>query len=332
MYEKLKISEHQHSGRIRPHEHTSYLPLALLVLLVGGILAGFSVSVVSAGSPPPESGSVGLNGTVPETPPKTAATITTPKAGQHFTTSPVTISGTCPTGTLVEIYKNNIFAGSTPCDNSGNYSVQVDLLYGENSLTAQVYDILNQAGPMSGPITVFYDATPPQTAGLSLLDFSGTQLVLNTNAVYRGTFPGQLLNVPINVIGGTAPFAVNVEWGDSSNKIIPVSNNSTFNASHIYQKPGSYKVTLQATDSQQQVAFLTTAVIVNGQPSVIAVSNISNVSKSPLNKLLVLWPLYAITITLVVSFWMGERREKKILAVVTAQQNPPLNIIPHHPM
>src|SRR5665213_86536 len=141
MQSKLKISHHKHSGRLRPHEHTSYIPLAFLVLAVGGILAAFSLSTVSASDPPPQSGSVGLTGTVPAAPPKTAATITSPKAQQHFTTSPITISGTCPSGTLVEVYKNNIFAGSTPCGNNGSYSVQVDLLYGQNSLTVQVYDV-----------------------------------------------------------------------------------------------------------------------------------------------------------------------------------------------
>ncbi len=332
MLSKLKISHHKHSGRLRPHEHTSYVPLVLLVLAVGGILAGFSVGTVSAGDPPPQAGSVGLTGSVPAKPPKVAATITAPRAGQHFSTSPITVSGTCPVGTLIEIYKNNIFAGSTPCGSDGTYTVQIDLLYGQNSITAQVYDVLNQAGPESSPIVVFYDATPLQPASLSLLNFSGTQLVLNTNAVYRGTFPGQQLNVPISVVGGTAPFAVNVQWGDSSNKIIPVSNNAVFNASHTYQKAGTYKVTLEATDSQQQVAFLTVAVIVNGQPSVINSVNVSNNSKSSLNKLLVLWPLFAIAITLVVSFWMGERREKRILSVVPLQQTSPLGVQPHPPL
>ncbi|MGH7141994.1 MAG: PKD domain-containing protein [Candidatus Saccharimonadales bacterium] len=326
---QLKLSHRHHSGRLRPHEHTSYVSLALLVLIVAGILVGFSASTFAA-SPPPQSGSIGLSGTLPTTPPKVAASITVPVNQQHFATSPITVSGTCPTGMLVEIYKNNIFAGSTPCNNNGSYSLSVDLLYGQNSLTAQVYDVLNQAGPVSSPIIVFYDATPPQTASLSSLNFSGAQLLLETDAVYRGTFPGQVLNVPITIIGGIAPYAINVEWGDSSNEIIPRSDNSTFNASHIYKKAGTYKITLQASDSQRQVAFLTVAAIVNGQPSVISANNGSYVSKSSANQLLVLWPLCAIAATLVVGFWIGEQREKHILnARNAAQLKPPLGIAPH---
>jgi hypothetical protein len=330
---KPKLSSLQHSGRLRPHEHTSYLPLAFMVLVVGVVLAGFSIlsaSYASAAHPDPQDGSIGLTGTVPATPPKVAATITSPRSGQHISVSPVTISGTCPAGTLVEIYKNSIFAGSTPCGDSGKYSIDVDLLYGQNTITAQVYDSLNQGGPPSDPIILFNDTVPPQSAALDGLNFSGTQLILSTNAVYRGTFPGQTLDVPVTIIGGTAPYAVNVVWGDSNNKIIPRSDNSVFNASHIYDKPGTYKITLAGTDSKQQVAFLTVAAIVNGQPAgTVAGVNSSGGKKTLMNKLLVLWPLYAVTATMVASFWMGEHREKKILDGGAGTTPPPLGNLSH---
>ncbi|CAN5380950.1 hypothetical protein BH10PAT3_BH10PAT3_8050 [soil metagenome] len=326
---KLKISQHEHSGRLRPHEHTSYIPLVLMVFLVGVMLVMFSVKAfVLADSPGPQAYSIGLSGAVPAAPPKLAATITTPKSNQHFGILPVSVAGTCPTGTLVEVYKNNIFAGSTPCDSSGAYSVDIDLLYGQNILTAQVYDALNQAGPVSSPVTVFYDAVQPAAASLSFLNFGGTQLLLESDAVYRGTFPGQSLNVPITIIGGNAPFAINIQWGDSTNKIIPRGDNSIFNASHVYKKPGTYKITIQATDGQQQVAFLAVAAIVNRQPAVIAGTSDSQGSKSLLNKLLVLWPLYAIAATMVISFWVGEQREKRVLSRIAAQ-TPVLGATPH---
>jgi hypothetical protein len=330
MYDHLKISHRAHSGRLRPHEHTSYIPLIVMIVLVGCMLFALSVKAyVIAGSPGPQAGSIGLTGTVPTKPPSQAATIALPHDQQHFGISPITVSGTCPSGTLVEIYKNNIFAGSVGCDASGNYAIQVDLLYGKNTLTAQVYDVLNQAGPVSTPVTVYYDAAQPIAASLKLLNFGAGQLLLYTDAVYRGTFPNQTMNVPITIIGGAAPFAINVQWGDSSNKVIPRGDNSVFNASHAYQKAGTYKITFQATDAQQQVAFLSVAAIINGQPAVIAGTDSSG-SKKTLNKLLVLWPVYAIAATMVLSFWAGERREKKIMQKMYAfQQNPTLGAAPH---
>ena len=316
MRDWLKISHPQHSGRLRPHEHTSYLPLAALVILVGVIMAIYSAPAFSAASPGPESGSVGLSGTVPKAPPKIAATIDSPNKQQHFNTSPVTVSGTCPEKTLVEIYKNDIFAGSTPCDDNGTYTLQIDMLFGQNILIARVYDVLNQAGPDSNSVTIFYDALPSQSAPLSLFNFGDKQLLLNTDAVYRGVFPDQMLNVPISIIGGLSPYAINVEWGDATNKVIPRGDNLAFNASHVFKKPGTYKINLQATDSHGSVAFLSVAAIVNGQPSPIINSN---TSKTHLNKFLVLWPMYASATTVVFSFWLGERREKRVLrSVITA--------------
>ena len=310
---KARLKSRGHSGRLRPHEHTSYGALALITLVAGVLLAGFTVSSIANASPPPASSSISLSGTMPENPPTTAATITDPANQAVFSSTPITVSGTCPSTTLVEIYKNDIFAGSTPCSDSGNYSLQIDLLYGQNSLTAVDYDVLNQAGPSSSPVEVTYNVNVPIASSLLNLNFTATQLVLETAAVYRGTFPNQQLNVPINILGGVGPFALNVNWGDNTNQVLPSSTNTTVNAMHTYSKPGTYKISIQASDSQQHVAFLDVAAVVNGQPAAAGATG-GNITPSSSNKLLVLWPLYAITATLVVSFYLGERREKHILA------------------
>jgi hypothetical protein len=312
MYGHLKISHHKFSGQLRPHEHTSYLPLALLVFGVGVLLATFSIKSFANAATPyagPEAGSIGLTGTMPAAPPKTGATIIKPTSGQHFGATPITVSGTCPADTLVEIYKNDIFAGSTPCESKGTFSLEIDLLFGQNTLKARVYDVLNQAGPESNSVTVFYDTQFPVAAPSSFFDFSGTQLILNTDAAYRGSFPNQVLNIPITVLGGTPPFAINVQWGDSTNDVVLRSDNTTFNLSHTYKKPGTYKIVIQGTDSKKLVAYLSVAAIINGTPDVLA----STASKPPANKLFILWPILAVAATLVFSFWMGEQREKRVL-------------------
>jgi hypothetical protein len=329
MQNKLKIIEHQHSGKLKAHEHTSYIPLALLVLVACILTAIFSYSTFAeAGSPAvpgPTSDSVSLTGTVPTKPPNVAAKITSPRDGQHFSISPVNVAGTCSDGSLIEIYKNDIFAGSTPCDSGGKFSFDVDLLYGKNILVAKIYDVLNQAGPDSEPVTVFYDAQPPNTGAFSSLDLRGAQLVLSTDAVYRGKFPNQMLNVPISIIGGVSPYAVSVDWGDAGSNVIPRGNNTVFNASHAYKKPGIFKIILKGTDSDQRVAFLQVAAFINGQPSVIAASTTHKPSP---NWLLLILPLLAVAVTLVASFWLGERREKRILGSTNPPSTPPLGATP----
>lgn len=302
----LKVSHHRHSGRLRPHEHTSYAPLLFLLIAVGLAL---TIGTATAQSPPPQSGSVGLTGGMPGPAPTVAAVINSPSNGQRFSTTPVAVTGTCPKNTLVEVFKNEIFAGSGLCSDSGTFSFEIDLLIGQNILIARVYDALNQPGPDSNLVTVFYDALPAQSGPLSNLSFGGSQLLLNTDAIYRGIFPDQELKMPIDILGGTPPFALNIQWGDSSNKVVARNDNVSFNVGHIYRKAGTYQITIQATDAQGRVAFMSVAAIVNGQPDPLAAAT----TKATTNKFLVLWPLYTSAIAVVISFWLGERREKKIL-------------------
>ena len=306
MFKGLKTIQNNHSGRLRPHEHTSYIALGIILGIVGLALTAYTVYADNTPHPLPQEGSIGITGTMPGKVPTVAATINPPVDQQHFSTSPVTVAGTCPTNTLVEIFKTDIFAGSTPCNDAGTYSIDVDLLVGKNVLVAKVYNSLNEPGPDSTPVSVYYDALPSQASPITSLGLVGAQMLLNTDAVFRGIFPEQELSMPIDIIGGTPPYAVNIQWGDSTNKVIPRNDNTGFSAGHTYTKPGTYQISLQATDAAGRVAFMTVAAIVNGQPVVTSITASSD-------KLQILWPLYVGAIATVISFWVGERREKRVL-------------------
>lgn len=311
MLNRLKLSHRHHSGRLRPHEHTSYLPLGIILLITGVALTNYT-SYAATPYTGPESSSISLTGAMPGNPPDTAATINVPTDQQHFSATPISVSGTCPKNTLVELFKNDIFAGSSPCSDAGIYSVEIDLLYGKNILMARVYDSLNQAGPDSNLVTVYYDALPAQAGPLTSLDSGGAQLLINTDAVFRGTFPEQELKVPISVLGGTPAYAINIQWGDSTNKVVPRDDNVSFTTSHVYNKAGTYQASIQASDAKGRVAYLSFAVIVNGQSLIDSTGSISSTTT---NNLLLMWPLYAGAVAVVASFFIGEKREKRILSV-----------------
>lgn len=153
----LKLSAHEHTGHKRPHEHTSYALLAVLLFAVGVMLSFFTAHAgdLTWTRPLPKAGSIGITGTMPGKPPTTGATIATPTDGQHFSSSPIEFSGTCPADTLVELFRNDIFAGSTVCSEDGKYTATIDLLSGANTFVARVYDALNQAGPDSNKVTAY---------------------------------------------------------------------------------------------------------------------------------------------------------------------------------
>ncbi len=322
-HRRLKLLHHSHTGAHRAHEHTSYTALLLLLTMVGASLTTFTSTAFLA-SPGPETVTIGLSGTLPADPPTVVATLATKDNRDRYTSTPVGLHGSCTEGMLVEIYKNNIFAGSTVCKNDGTYDVDIDLLIGQNVLTAYIYDALNQSGPVSESLTVFYDAQITQGQQLSALSFGGDQLVVNTDAVFRGTFPNQDMSVPINILGGRAPYAFNVQWGDATNKVVSRPTNEDFRINHTYTKAGTYNLSIQATDADGRVAFLTVAAIVNGQPYAAGAGTTDGTgaaNTSVMQRLLVLWPVYIGAVVMVVSFWLGEQREKKILSK---------HMLPHH--
>lgn len=310
MLKWLKLSQHHHSCKIRPHEHTSYVPLMFLLFIVGVVLSAYTANAATPYDGP-ESGSIGLSGTMPAEAPSTAATIDTPTNGARFSSTPINVNGTCPSDTLVELFKNDIFAGSAICTAANTYSLDIDLLIGQNDLTAKVYDALNQPGPDSAVTTVYYDALPAQTSPLSLSDFSKAQILINTTSAFRGVFPKQDLNVPIQILGGVPPFAVNVTWGDSNNDVVSRNDNVSFGATHAYTAAGTYQISIQVSDSAGNVAFLTIAAIVNGLP--LSETSSATTSQTIQERLLLLWPLYAALVAIVISFFIGEKREKQLL-------------------
>src|SRR4051812_45109133 len=151
-----------------------------------------------------ESGATGIEGEIPSPAPSIAPGISIPRNGQVFTQIPITVSGTCSKDYLVEIFKNNVFAGSVICKN-GSYSIQIDLFDGQNDIIARQYDALNQAGPDSAVVTVTFNNTVPN---------SGTRPTLTTAFAKRGANPGETLSWPLTLSGGTGPYAISVDWGD----------------------------------------------------------------------------------------------------------------------
>src|SRR5580700_2236124 len=113
----------KHTLKLRPHQHTSYASLFFMLLVAGFLLVGVSWSAMAA--PPavnPQSGSIGLTGTVPGPPPSVAAVILSPSNGTTTNTIPITVSGTCPSGTFVSVQDNNAFAGAVTCQDDGTFS------------------------------------------------------------------------------------------------------------------------------------------------------------------------------------------------------------------
>jgi hypothetical protein len=301
--------QHIHTGKLRPHRHTSYAGLFFVLLVAGVLLLGMSMAALAA--PPavnPQSGSVGLSGRVRGPAPSTAAVILSPRNGSHTTTVPITVSGTCPANTFVNLQKNSVFAGATTCQDDGTFSLLVDLFDGANSLVARVSDALGQFGPDSGAVTVTYDAP-------SLALPSGTvgkQLFLDMATTVVGGDPGVPIARTVTIVGGIGAYAVSWDFGDDATQLQSVASEGAVTQSHAYERPGIYRVIVRVTDSSGNSAFLQFVTVVNGPAEALGTNRGQGLGALP-GMLLTAWPLYGLAALMVLFFWLGERREVHVL-------------------
>jgi hypothetical protein len=282
-------------------------------LLVMAAMAGSILIPVRALAVTSQSGSTGVSGTVPSPPPSQAATINVPGNGQNFSSLPITVSGLCPNNTLVEIYKNNVFAGAVNCQN-GSYSLQIDLFDGRNDLVARVYDNLNQAGPDSNTVTVNFASAIP---------VGGPRIILTTEFAKRGADPGSILTWPITLSGGSGPYAISVDWGDKTNQdLISQGAAGNITLQHTYAISGVYKVTVKATDANGNSAFLQLVGIANGP--IKQAGGAAGSSTFTVQTKILLWPLIVLFILMIIAYWLGKRHQIEAIQNKLRKGEPPL--------
>ena len=248
-----------------------------------------------------------ISAVVPPARPSRPATITSPTGGQSFSSNPVKVEGTCGSSNLVKIFTNGVLVGSVICSANGHFSIDVDLVIGRNDLTAVPYNTIDQAGPTSNTVTVTLNA-PPGGAGFS------TELILQSENYFRGIVPGDEITWPITIVGGEAPYAVSVDWGDGTTDVITRLAPGAFTVKHTYKKTGSgylntFPLIIRASDAAGHNAYLQLTTIVNPATGSMTTGNATASKPSVVE----FWPLIIVLLLMVFSFWLGERREKHIM-------------------
>ena len=247
--------------------------------------------------PEPVPGSYGLAATKTQEAPTVAATITTPGNGASFSSSPITVSGICTTGLLVQIYNNGVMVGSAMC--TGNsFSLQVSLFAGTNELTAIMYDDLEQGGPTSNIVTVNYTD--------SNIGAFGQMITLTSSYGRRSAPSGSELTWPLQLTGGTGPYAFSIDWGDGSTaELKSQSLAGLVNIAHTYKKAGIYQLNVRVTDANGVSAFLQLTAVSSGKVDAAAGGSTDT---SAATKIEVLWiPALIAFILLLPTFWLGRR-------------------------
>jgi hypothetical protein len=262
------------------------------------------------------------------------ATIENPADGTHFSAVPITVTGSCPpNAAYVEIFRNNFMGSSALCGPDGKYEVQTDLFADKNELTVHSFNITDDEGPVSDKVVVYYDVPQPPASnpnqapggapsnGRTPNKNNVPPLILKTAFLYKGYYVNQQIDWPIEISGGSAPYAFSIDWGDGSSGVISRKDAGQFSLNHAYKKPGgykdSYKISVQASDTDGSYAYLEFFVIVNNQDKTALINSINSKPPPSLNNfrhlLWVAWPAYASVTLMTVTFKLGERQELMIL-------------------
>jgi hypothetical protein len=281
--------------------------MGMLLAMVAGMSLSMLLLTPVAALDNPQSGATGLQGKISAPPPTTGATISTPRDGQSVSSSLVVVSGICPKGLLVKLFKNNVFAGSVDCTN-GSFSMQVDIFNGQNQLIARVYDALDQPGPDSNTVNITYSNS---------ISAQITRVGLTSNYAKRGANPGQVLTWPIIMSGGEGPYAVSVDWGDGkAPDLKSIAFAGSFDITHTYDNPGVYNIIVKATDKGGSVAFLQLVGVGNGplSQSTATATASGNNNSSTVTKTKILWEPAAVILPFVIfTFWLGQKHELKTI-------------------
>jgi len=249
-------------------------------------------------TPDPKPGTFGVEAVKSKEPPTGNARITTPGNGASFSTSPIDVSGICPTGLLVQVYNNGVMVGAVECE-GGSFSVKVSLFAGENELTAEVFDEIGQRGAKSNKVTVNYQDT-------NLTSF-GQLVTLTTNFGRRSAAAGTDLRWPLQLSGGAGPYAFSIDWGDGTPaELKSQATSGVVTINHTFKQAGIYQTNISVTDVNGVSAFLQVIAVSNGE--VEASEEEEPAESGPIIK--TLWiPAAATSLLLFPAFWLGRRSQ-----------------------
>jgi len=129
-------------------------------------------------------------------------------------------------------------------------------------------------------------------------------------------------NVPLNLIilNGVSPYAITINWGDGNTETVLRASTDISDITHTYgwinASEKDFTVKIQATDTIGQVSAVQLMAVVRNPAYTNTVSSVAHYS-GLLGLLMalrawlwLLWPAYIIIILMLISFWLGERREQ----------------------
>jgi len=237
IHHHLKLQQHEHTGKLLHHKHTSYRGLAVVF-----IVAGMAMTIVTiAGRVAADS--LAVQGMVLAPVPTSAALIAQPADGARLTSASTLVAGSCPIVSpqvVVQILVDASVAGSATCDSTNDFALPVTLSSGVHTLVAKTYTITDQSGPAGNPVHV----TVPTSAAIA----AATPVKLVADTPFSSLDSDASVNWSGIVSGGTAPYHIHIDWNDGKQDNFTTAD-SRQSLSHHYIKFASYNPLVTVADS-----------------------------------------------------------------------------------
>lgn len=218
--------------------------------------------------------------------------------------------------TYVKLYRNDFFSGVAQCED-GHFTIQTSLSLGANQLRVQVYNVTNDEGPASSPITVYYDqhVTGPSVPGGQSIPTANPSspnapagagsppLSITGDYNYQLHYANELFTWKLQAVGGTGLYRITIDWGDGQTTNFE-SKDGVLQLSHAYSRGGNYQPVIQVTDERGSGATLQLSAVVKDWP--VVATNTSPFLTEIQRYMGILWPAYLVILLMLVSFWLGE--------------------------
>lgn len=149
---------------------------------------------------------------------------------------------------------------------------------------------------------------------------SGGPFSIATNYEYQAYVVGQFVPITLIISGGTAPYALTINWGDGTTSTLLRASTNASDIGHTYKwinaAVGNYTIKIQATDAAGHVSAAQLMTVIRNPnyhgavSTVVHYSGLTGVVMAVRDWLWLLWPAYIIIILMLISFWLGERRQQ----------------------
>ncbi len=318
-----RLAHPRHSFRLLERHHTSSSLLVFLCLLTG--IFSYGWTTYASGD---TSDDYAVNAVVPAEGLTEPATITAPRDGATWHESAITVRGTCPSNSYVQLFRNQQMLGVALCQADNTWNIAALLTLGANQLQVRVFNLTDAAGPVASPVTVYYSvgtvtsATNSNSPAVTTSTEAQPELALSSDFRYQATIVGQEFFEIVHLSGGVAPYAVSTDWGDGSSDLRSVASIGNLELRHTYHEPGgyqhSYTIMVKATDAKGSQTSLQLVALITPIGGGATTPSPSQGSGSPLQQAYgSYWrlaaPTYAVIFVALSSFWLGQHRELEIL-------------------